>query len=147
MYQKWDNKSISSCQNTLMLHEQDNGSMMGPLNVEHFRFDDADIAMVIPQQLASLQRGKAWKTHYRRHIAFFCCWDACGRLFFPDPHFIRYAHWQSIETTINWVFQPPLIWLYDGVIIKNRQFKKVVQRRTVFNIFWSNRSTQVFPGP
>ena len=33
-----------------MLHEQDNGSMMGPLNVEHFRFDDADIAMVIPQQ-------------------------------------------------------------------------------------------------
>ena len=34
---------------TFMLHEQDNGSMMGPLNVEHFRFDDADIAMVIPQ--------------------------------------------------------------------------------------------------
>ena len=49
---------------TLMLHEQDNGSTMGPLNVEHFRLDDADIAMVIPQQLASLQRGKAWKTHY-----------------------------------------------------------------------------------
>ena len=31
---------------TFMLHEQDNGSMMGPLNVGHFRFDDADIAMV-----------------------------------------------------------------------------------------------------
>ena len=58
---------------------------------------------------------------------FFCCWDACGRLFFPDPHFIRYAHWQSIETIINWVFQPPLIWLYYGAIIRGRQFIKVVQ--------------------
>ena len=72
---------------TFMLHEQDNGSMMGPLNVEHFRFDDADIAMVIPQQPASLQRGKAWKTHYRRHIAFFLLLGCLRTPLFPRPPF------------------------------------------------------------
>ena len=70
-----------------MQSKQDNGLMMGPLNVEHFRFDDADIAMVIPQQLASLQRGKAWKTHYRRHIAFFLLLGCLRTPLFPRPPF------------------------------------------------------------
>ena len=120
MYQKWDNKSISSCQNiqihvyaTWARQRIDDGSFKcGAFQIRWCRHCHGYTP-------ASLQRGKAWKTHYRRHIAFFCCWDACGRLFFPDPHFIRYAHWQSIETIINWVFQPPLIWLYCGAIIRS----------------------------